>query len=108
MIGALLWITIGVSIAGISISALFRAHVTELVDAELTGHLDELASLVAIDKAGKPELYRRLSDPRFSNKGAGFYWQIVTPSGVALQSPTLAEQAPLPRPIVIGQTTAAS
>jgi signal transduction histidine kinase len=105
IIGALLWIVLGVSLAGVSISALFRAQVTALIDSELTGHLDELSSLVMDSPDHRLRLFRRLSDPRFSNPGAGFYWQIVTPAGIVLRSPTLIGHAPLPLPIITAAGT---
>lgn len=45
LVGVILTTVTGIAIAGVSISALFRAHVTELVNAELIGHLGELESL---------------------------------------------------------------
>ena len=76
VIGAIIWIAIGVSAAGIFISALFRQHATELVDAEMRGHLEELGSLIDVGTEGAPELYRALSDPRFSQVGSGYSWQV--------------------------------
>ena len=76
VIGAFIWITAGVSAAGIFISALFRQHATELTDSEMRGHLDELASLIDVNPQGAPELYRTLSDPRFSQMGSGYSWQV--------------------------------
>jgi hypothetical protein len=40
VIGAAIWIAIGVSAAGIFIAALFRDYATELVDSELREHLE--------------------------------------------------------------------
>lgn len=90
MIGAVLWIVAGVGIAGISISAIFRAHVTELVNAELIGHLDELERLLVKASGGHLELARRLSDPRFAQPRTGFYWQVNGPNGFVLHSLSLA------------------
>ena len=47
LVGVILTTVTGIAVAGVSISALFRAHVTELVNAELIGHLDELEGLLA-------------------------------------------------------------
>jgi signal transduction histidine kinase len=97
VIGAFIWITIGVSAAGIFISALFRQHATALVDSEMRGHLEELASLIDVDPEGMPQLYRTLSDPRFSQIGSGYSWQ-VSRMGMRLIKSTSASTDDLPIP----------
>jgi signal transduction histidine kinase len=97
VIGAIIWIVIGVSAAGIFISALFRQHATALVDAEMRGHLEELGSLIDIGSDGAPELYRALSDPRFSQVGSGYSWQ-VSRNGTRLIKSTSASAMDLPIP----------
>jgi len=97
VIGAFIWITFGVSAAGIFISALFRQHATALVDAEMRGHLQELASLIDVNSQGGPELYRALSDPRFSQIGSGYSWQ-VSRNGMRLIKSTSASTVNLPIP----------
>ena len=97
VIGAIILIVIGVSAAGIFISALFRQHATALVDAEMRGHLEELGSLIDIGSDGAPELYRALSDPRFSQVGSGYSWQ-VSRNGTRLIKSTSASAMDLPIP----------
>ena len=97
LIGALIWITVGVSAAGFFISALFRQHATALVDAEMHGHLEELGSLIDIAPGGAPELYRALSDPRFSEPGSGYSWQI-SQDGKPLIKSTSVSTSDLPIP----------
>ena len=97
VIGAIIWIVVGVSAAGIFISALFRQHATALVDAEMRGHLEELGSLIDIDADGTPELYRSLSDPRFSQLGSGYFWQ-VSRNGTQLIKSTSASAKDLQIP----------
>ena len=97
VIGAFIWITAGVSAAGIFISALFRQHATELTDSEMHGHLDELASLIDINPQGEPELYRTLSDPRFSQMGSGYSWQVSRDGKQLIKSTSVAsEELPIP------------
>lgn len=98
LIGAVLWIVAGVAIAGFSISALFRTHVTELINAELIGHLDELERLLVHTSDGRIDLARGLSDPRFSQVSAGFYWQVSGPDGFILRSPSLEPNQHFPPP----------
>ncbi|HEY4266106.1 MAG TPA: HAMP domain-containing sensor histidine kinase [Micropepsaceae bacterium] len=97
VIGAFIWITVGVSAAGIFISALFRQHATELADSEMRAHLEELASLIDVSPQGEPELYRALSDPRFSQMGSGYSWQ-VSREGKQLIKSTSASTDDLPIP----------
>jgi len=97
LIGALIWITFGVSAAGVFISALFSQHATALVDAEMHGHLEELGSLIDIAPGGAPELYRALSDPRFSEPGSGYSWQISR-DGKPLIKSTSVSSSDLPLP----------
>lgn len=100
LVGAALWIVAGVTIAGFSISALFRTHVTELVNAELIGHLDELERLLVRAPGEHVVLARQLSDPRFAQPRAGFYWQVNGRDGFVLQSSSLQpkQQLPVPAP----------
>lgn len=97
LIGALIWITVGVTAAGVFISVLFRQHATALVDAEMRGHLEELGSLIDIGRDGTPELYRALSDPRFSQPGSGYSWQISR-DGMLLIKSTSVSTSELPIP----------
>ena len=97
VIGAFIWITIGVSAAGRFHLRLFRQHATALVDLEMFGHLEELASLIDISPEGTPVLYRPLSDPRFSLVGSGYSWQ-VSRNGRELIKSTSVSTADLPIP----------
>jgi len=97
VIGAFIWIVIGVSAAGIFISYLFGQHANALVDAEMRGHLEELSSLIDVSPEGRPELYRALSDPRFSQVGSGYSWQ-VSRNGVQLIKSTSVSATDPPIP----------
>ena len=78
VIGAAIWIAIGISAAGIFIAALFRQFANDLMENELRKHLDELVMLIDVDDEGFPHLYRPLSDPRFTEFGSGA-WKISMP-----------------------------
>jgi len=98
VMGAGIWIAIGVLAAGIFISALFRQHATELFDAELTGHLDELASLVDVDPEGNPRIFRRSSDPRFNTLDSGLAWQVSRNGDILIKSTSLGNDSlPVPQ-----------
>jgi signal transduction histidine kinase len=110
ILGAVIWIAAGVSLAGFSIAALFRQHATQIFEAELSGHLNELASLIDVDAEGTPQLNRRLSDPRFSQPGSGFAWQVSRGDAVLIKSTSISSetlpQANLPlAPGAVGATT---
>jgi signal transduction histidine kinase len=96
-LGAVLWIVVGVSVAGFFIAALFRQQAAENFDVELRGHLEELSSLIDVDAAGAPQLYRRLSDPRFSQPGSGLAWQVSRNGEVLIRSTSIStETLPIP------------
>ena len=97
IIGAAIWIVIGVSAAGVFIATLFRHYATDLMDAQLRNHLEELVMHIDIDARGFPHLYRPLSDPRFSELDLGFTWQ-VSRSGKSLIKSLSASTQDLPVP----------
>jgi signal transduction histidine kinase len=98
IIGAVVWITVGVAVSGYALSELFRVHVTEQFDGELHGHRAELAGLAIVEATGQPGVMHRLSDPRFLPKGSGFYWQLETADGQIMASPSLgAHRLTLPQ-----------
>ena len=97
IIGAAIWIAIGVSAAGVFIAGLFRHYATNLMDAELRNHLEELTMHIDIDARGFPHLYRPLSDPRFSELDFGFTWQ-VSRLGTSLIKSLSASTEELPVP----------
>jgi signal transduction histidine kinase len=97
IIGAAVWIAIGIYAAGIFIAELFRQFATNLVDSELRTSLEELMTLIDVDSAGFPHLARPLSDPRFGQAGSGFSWQ-VSRAGKSLIKSLSASADELPVP----------
>jgi signal transduction histidine kinase len=91
--GAVLWIVAALAISDMAISAFFRHQVTGQFMHELTDHISEIEALTSIGPDGRPHLRHALSDPRFLAQGSGFYWQVVTPGGAVLKSPSLGEDA---------------
>jgi signal transduction histidine kinase len=97
VIGAAIWIAIGVSAAGIFIAALFRQFANDLMEGELRKHLDELVMLIDVDDEGFPHLYRPLSDPRFTEFGSGLAWQVTRSGKVLIKSLSASTQdVPVP------------
>jgi signal transduction histidine kinase len=84
-----IWILISLFAAGLLVSNLFRENITQGFHDEMEVHIEELAGLARVDKTGQPFMIRRLSDPRFSEKSSGFYWQIKRPGFRTLRSPSL-------------------
>ena len=77
IIGAAIWIAIGVYAAGIFIAALFRQFATDLVEGELRNDLEELMTLIDVDDDGFPHLPSSAQRPASSAKiGSGFSWQV--------------------------------
>ncbi|MEW6390710.1 MAG: ATP-binding protein [Pseudomonadota bacterium] len=99
IVGAAIWIIVGLAVSGFLLSELFKAHVTQQFDDELHGHAAELAALIELTPDGKLVLHRRLSDPRFLPRDSGFYWRVEAQNGRAITSPSLAgRDLPLPGP----------
>lgn len=91
---ATVWIALGLVVAGVALSAVFKQHVTTQFYEELYVHLDELQRLAAFPADGKPHLQRDLSDPRYEVPLSGYYWEIergrdVLAKSISLQGQTL-------------------
>ncbi|HJV27229.1 MAG TPA: sensor histidine kinase [Aromatoleum sp.] len=74
--GSLLWIAIALTLTGVVLGDLFRAHVTERFDTELSHHLDQLAANVDTTPPDAVVLRAELSDPRMRKPYSGLYWQV--------------------------------
>jgi signal transduction histidine kinase len=85
---AAIWIVIGVAVAGIFLSAIFRQHVTNQFKEELYVHLSELQRLAKVE-AGTAALTRPLSDPRYDQDLSGFYWEIQKGNEVLARSDSM-------------------
>jgi signal transduction histidine kinase len=91
------WIAIGMVGAGVTLSAVFKHHVTEQFYDELYVHLAELQRLSEFHKDGSLHLQRPLSDPRYDVPLSGFYWEIQKKGDVLARSESL-EGPPLHMP----------
>jgi signal transduction histidine kinase len=74
--GTLVWVLLTVLVAGWALGRMFTDHVERQFQAELTTHLNQLATHLAIDASGQVALRAVLSDPRFARPYSGLYWQI--------------------------------
>lgn len=95
IVGAVLWISVGLFLSGVVLSRLFQELVIRQVDHDLTDHAEELRSLLELGPDGTLAVPRPLSDPRFAVPGSGLYWQVEGPGGQVLRSPSL-ENVSLP------------
>jgi signal transduction histidine kinase len=96
IIGAALWISIGLGVSGFILRDIFRSVVARQFDNDLLDHATELASLVDVDPQLKPIVHRDVSDPRFLPERSGLYWQVQFQSGASLRSPSLVNALDLP------------
>jgi signal transduction histidine kinase len=96
IIGAVLWISMGMGISGFVLAAIFRDVVARQFDHDLLDHAEELASLVEIDPQFRPFVHGDVSDPRFLPARSGLYWQVQLQSGATLRSPSLENAFDLP------------
>ena len=76
IIVAATWVAVGVVVAGVLLSAVFREFLVEQFYDELHVHLDELQGLMEFNADGQFHLQRPLSDPRYIAPLSGFYWEI--------------------------------
>ncbi len=70
-----IWVAIGVAIAGLLLSAVFKDFLVEQFYEELYVHLDELEGLMEVSDGGQIQFARPLSDPRYLTPLSGFYWE---------------------------------
>ncbi len=97
ILGAVIWITLGVTVAGIFVAELFRQHATEVLSAQLRAHLEELSSIIDVEPDGTPRLYRLLSEPRFVQPESGLAWQVDRNGVVLVKSRSIStETMPIP------------
>jgi signal transduction histidine kinase len=89
LVSTVVWIGLGIIVGGLLVSAVFRWNVIAGYHEEMQIHMEELAVLTRIDKAGQVYLIRRMSDPRFLPKDSGFYWQINRAGYRTARSPSL-------------------
>lgn len=95
IVGAVLWISAGLLLSGLVLSQLFEELVVRQVDHDLLDHAEELRMSVGRRTDGSIEVARGLSDARFAVPQSGLYWQIDSPTGQTLRSPSL-EHSRLP------------
>lgn len=94
LLGALAWVLATLVVSGLILTDLFRNHVERQVRGELLMHLNQLTGHLELDAAGRPQVQRELSDPRFRKPYAGLYWQVDGADGQPrLRSRSLWESA---------------
>jgi signal transduction histidine kinase len=91
IIGAVLWISVGLLLSGLVLSRLFEELAIRQVDHDLTDHAEELRGLLERSSDGTLAVPRPLSDPRFAVPGSGLYWQLEGSKGQVLRSPSLLD-----------------
>lgn len=84
-----IWVAVGVVIAGVLLSAVFREFLVEQFYEELYVHLDELEGLMEVSVEGKIGLARPLSDQRYLTPLSGFYWEFQKNGNSAARSSSL-------------------
>lgn len=73
-------------LTGWTLHHLFRRHVEQQFQAELTRQLHQVMARLTDDPSGPPAVKASLlSDPRWTQPYGGLYWQLQGPDGVVLQ-----------------------
>lgn len=96
IIGAALWITLGLCVSGIVVYQILRRVVVSQFEHDLTDHAEELAALLKMDSGPRPTVRHPLSDTRFLPPRSGLYWQVDLQDGATLRSPSLENALLLP------------
>ena len=98
LIGSTVWILCSLLATGLVLTSLFRGHVEQRFDAELSTHLEQLLAGLQRNDNGGFTLKRPMTDPRFDKPYSMLYWQVDGPHGALLRSRSLWDQAlPLPQ-----------
>jgi signal transduction histidine kinase len=96
IIGAALWISIGLCVSGVVVYEILRVVVVSQFEHDLADHAQELAELVSIDPEQRTFVRHPISDARFVPPRSGLYWQIQLDGGATLRSPSLDDALFLP------------
>jgi signal transduction histidine kinase len=91
-------VTLALSLAAWFLVTLFADNYGRRIDAELTSHVNRLASVLEFDAAGNLQTPESPADNRFYQAYGGLYWQIYdTGRSIELRSPSLFDYVlPLP------------
>jgi len=75
---SIFWIVIALLVTAILLGHFYRQHIEEHYDAHVFTHVEELVAAVETGPDGRIVLTRQPTDPRFSRKGSGWYWEILS------------------------------
>ncbi len=81
----LVGLSLALVLAGWVLASLFRDHVTQQFEVELTHQLDQITARLGVDADGNAHIDpASLNDPRWSRPYSGLYWQVdaVTRNGL--------------------------
>lgn len=87
--GGIVWLVFSMLAAGVLISDIYRDATRGAMCDELGEHTFELEALFDLSQPERPHMIRQLSDPRFSEPGSGFYWEVRRQGTSVLRSPSL-------------------
>lgn len=76
IVGAALWVTAALAVAGVVLHHLFAAYIEGQLVTRLEADLDRLAAQLTVDGQGRPVLQAPLPDPLFERPLSGLYWQV--------------------------------
>ncbi|MGO9357246.1 MAG: hypothetical protein ACLP1D_06150 [Xanthobacteraceae bacterium] len=64
---AVVWLLLG---------RMFEDHIERLIEDDLQSRMLEIAGLLQVDEAGRPNLVAEPADPRYQRPAGGAYWRI--------------------------------
>lgn len=93
ILGAVVWILLGLSASGIVLSFIFEQTVRGAFEENLSAQLRAVMAALKIDDAGRIAVPEPLDDVRYRQVQSGWYWQIKSPDGFMVRSRSLWDEA---------------
>ena len=92
IVGAVLWISVALTVSGFVLAGLFDDYVERNFDARLEVLLESLIAAAELDVNGRLFLMRPPGEARFDQPFSGWYWQIDRASDAPLRSRSLWDE----------------
>ena len=88
---SIFWIVITLLVTAVLLGRFYRQHIEEHYDAHVFTHVEELVAAVETGPDGEIVLTRQPTDPRFSRKESGWYWEILSGEQSMARSASLGD-----------------
>ncbi len=89
---SIFWIVITLLVTAVLLGRFYRQHIEEHYDAHVFTHVEELVAAVETGPDSEIVLTRQPTDPRFSRKESGWYWEILSGEKSMARSASLGDE----------------